>query len=445
MAENLFDKIKNIISPSKAKNSFKPGTFSIGCKPDGTEDQTGFFDAFKKISGVEIENKTFDKLRTIVKISNSGKTGTITGDGVNWFFKQMNWPLPNQLGSVVDSFNPEVLNGAIGAAQQIAQKAKQRNFNFSDIPEVLQDVGNFEALLSGIFTPKNVDKREFEDKCEAIEYAMSFANDFGGKYKFLFVVEFIPNPDFKDLITTNINPAAFVKEFSPPQLVIEHEEVNMYNVRTKIPKYINFQNANMVFYDDGRNHVITMIENYLKTISPVINNDDNLTLEENSLNYGNIKNSSSLRLLDDSSPFSGILSTNTKNILKEIRVYHVFMSGNYFNMYSFLNPRFTSITIEPFNMEDSNITTISTEFNYDSMYLETNRSFYSDKNRGRLEQASNLKDVGITFKDNKEPINKPNDNPIGNNIFNDKRIITNTINNKTSIFEDGIKKIIKFN
>lgn len=418
MASNLFNNLKNIISPNRSKNSFNPGTFSIGCETDNTNQQTTFFDAFNKISGLQIENKTFDKLKTIVKISNSGKTGTIFGGedgGVNWVFNQMKWPLPDQFGSIVKSFNPQVVNSAIGAAGQIAEKVKQRNFNFKDIPEVLQDMGNFEALLGGIFTPDNVDKREFEDKCEAINFAMDFAKDYGMKYKFLFVVEFVPNDAYKNIINGKINPAAFVKEFTPPQLVIEHEEVNMYNLRTKIPKYINFQNCNMVFYDDGRNHVMTMMENYLKTMSPVINNDDNLSLEANSQNFGNVKNSSSLRVLDDSSTYAGITSTNdsTQNILKEIRIYHVFFSGHYFNMFTFLNPRFSSITIEPFNMEESAISMISTEFNYDSMYMETNRPFHSDKNRGRIANSSELK-TGIKFKGISAPDKKPNENDISN-------------------------------
>lgn len=412
LRQNLFKQLSNMFSGSKDTNAFKQGEFKIGpCsgEPQKQNERNGFFDAIKKVSGLEIENKTFEKLKTIAKISDSGKTGTITGDGVGWVFGKMNWPLPEQLGSVVKSFNPQVANGAIGAAKQIAEKVKQRNFKFEDIPEVIQDMGNFEAMLGGIFTPETPNKRSI--KCEAIDYAMDFAKDYGMKYKFLFVVEFVPNDSFYSAINGGINPAAFVKDFTMPQIAIEHEEVNMYNLRTKIPKFINFQNANMTFYDDGRNHVMSMITNYLKTMSPAFRLDNPLTLETYSQGYGDISNSSSLRVLDDSSVYSGLTTTNdsTKNILKEIRVYHVFMSGHYFNMYSFLNPRFSNITIEQLSMEENAVSMVSTEFNYDTMYIEPNRPFYSDKHSGSL-QTSSILATGITYKGMGAPDTKPNNN-----------------------------------
>lgn len=396
----------------KTTNAFKQGTFRIqACEPKVSQETT-FLDGLKKISGLEIGNKTFDNLKTIAKISDLGQTGTIVGDGVDWVFDKMKWPLPDQMGSVVKNFNPQVANAAIGASKQIAQKVKQRDFKVSDIPEYLQDMGNFEALLSGIFVPKKIDEREFT-KCEAIDYAIDFAKDYGMKYKFLFVVEFVPHDAYAAAINGGINPAAFVKDFTIPQINIEHEEVNMYNVRTKVPKFINFTNANMVFYDDGRNNVMTMISNYLKTMSPAFRSDDPLFIENNGRSFADVRNSSSIRVLDDSSGYAGLYPTSdaTKNIFKEIRVYHVFFSGHYFNMYSFMNPRFSNIAIEQLSMEANAVSVINAEFNYDTMYIETNRPFYSDKHSSNLATSSKL-NTGIKFKGEGPPGAGANNNEI---------------------------------
>lgn len=418
MASNLFNNLTQIFAPKQTTNAFKKQangstTFKI-CESDNLEsEKTGLFDAIKKISGIEIENNVFNKLRTIAKLSDTGKTGTITGDGVKWVFDKMNYPLPDQLGSVVQNFNPQVVNSAIGAAKQIAQKAKQRDFKFSDIPEYVQDLSNFEALLGGIFVPNKVDTREVE-ACRAIDYAMDFAKDYGMKYKFLFVVQFVPNAGFAPLLQ-GINPAAFVKEFTPPQITIEHDEVNMYNYRTKVPKAVMFPNTSMALYDDGRNHVMTLIESYLKTISPIMRNENGFSLESNTFNFGGNQFSSSLKVLDDSSPYYDVQAAHelVRSILSEIRIYHVFLSGHFYNTYGFLNPRFTTVQVEPLSMESSDVSMVNIEFNYDSMYIEANRPFKSDKNNLQLQRSSVL-NTGIVYKPNNINPDKPNNNDISN-------------------------------
>jgi hypothetical protein len=81
-------------------------------------------------------------------------------------------------------------------------------------------------------------------------------------------------------------------------------------------------------------------------------------------------NFSNKDLLSTSYTSLDVDDTNTMNILKEIKVYHIYDFGTYMNVYHFTNPKVLSIALDNWSMEENEGNTIVGDFSYDGVHIE---------------------------------------------------------------------------
>lgn len=343
-----------------------PRKFIISCpEKEKPTDKFSAFDAISNVSGLEIQNKAFDRLRTLVKIGNTAQKNTVVGDGVAWVFDKMglNYELTN---SSILQFSPSVANTAIGSAKQIAEKIKQGNFQLEDIPQYLADFTNLEKLIKGLYTdPKEVNQAI--EVCQSTHYASDLIG-YAPKFKFMFVVEFVLNGEYHPTFLANGNrkTAAFCQTFERPNPTFEYEMVNMYNFRTRVLTKVTYPSATMTFLDDSQNHVMEFFQQYMREMSPLYRLEDPSDFENNGMNFSSNARSSSMKQ-PSIAPH--------KDIFREIRVYHLWQSGRYFNLYRYFNPKIEEIQFDPYDMADGQTTTIGCQFAYDSLNVQTGLYF----------------------------------------------------------------------
>lgn len=192
------------------------------------------------------------------------------------------------------------------------------------------------------------------------------------KFKFLFIVEFIFQDDFQAALGENGNNMAFVvRTASRPNVNVEYEDINLYNFRTKIPKFTEYQPISMSFFDDQSNQTTSFYKKYLELLIP------NMSIPEASVD---LYESSSLNFTDDkdTSPFSSSSlqalpgKSGHKNIIKSVRLFHIWGWGQFVNVYKFHNPKISEINVSDLDMETNDLCEIQIQFSYDGLNIETN-------------------------------------------------------------------------
>lgn len=367
-----------------------------------TADRRDFFNSIGKIGDIAVLNSVGGGnigkgLRTLNSISNSIRVGTgalptsigtSIDTGANWVL-QTTGIAP----TVVDAlrpFNPAIANQAYGQAQQVYSKVKQGNFKASDIPYALQDFQNLERLGRNIFTPGSGDAQtSLGERCEASPYAIDLVAR-APKFKFLFVVQFVPASGYGPLGGQDFGPldmAFVVKKSSRPNLKFHHEDVNYYNFRTKVITKTEFDDMNMSFHDDTLNLGTQFYHSYMRAMSPITGIESsgaqsdmleqggmdfvNNTLSENQI----IKQIAASRYAAS----TGTLVNDQKQVFSEIRIYHLFDNGNRMNVWRFFNPRITNLNLDDLDMAVGNEgSELSLTFNYDSVFLDPDVSLASD-------------------------------------------------------------------
>lgn len=338
-----------------------------------------FFQLAGKVGDLEVLNDIGASsigtgLRSLASISNSVRTGcgaqpTILGDiagkvldgvegGAEWVLNSVG--LDGAVVKAVQAFNPGVANRGYGAAKQIYQRVKQGNFNYTDIPTAMQDFQDLERLGRSIFTPGKSDARSaLNDVCQASPFAMDLVQR-APKYKFLFLAQFIYNTGYE----TGPKSLAFViKTADRPDIEYVTQDVNFYNFQSKVITNSKFKEMSMTFHDDNKNQAMNFYNFYRQSTVPVANVSSGWEMSKNGMILDPALNSSNL----------GALVGDVVSVFSEIRLFHIYDSGQFMNVYKFIRPRLTSMDLDGLDMSAGDVgNELSIKFFYDTVYIEDN-------------------------------------------------------------------------
>lgn len=371
-------------------------------------DRRNFFKAVGKVGDIEALNrgataKISQGLRTLASISDTIRTGcgslpTSIGSaigqgldaGVGWVLDNVG--IARSAIDAVNRFNPGIANQALGQAQAIFQKVKQGNFKPSDIPGALQNLQNLERLARRIYTPGDTSQTKLVVPCEPSPYAMELISR-APKHKFMFVAQIIFNESYQEL--ANLDIAFLVKTMSRPTIKYHAEEANFYNFRAKVVARTEFNDIQMTFYDDMRNMAGAFYAAYTRATVPITNYPtSNMTFdfENEGMNFesgdgaGDVDSFAIAGTTDApvgarfpvnkrAASYAG-LAGNSKTIMREIRLFHLYDGGRLMNVYTFYNPYITEFSLDDLDMTASDVTTeVKFTFNYDSVYVNTSIPF----------------------------------------------------------------------
>jgi len=348
-----------------------------------------FFGALGKIGDIEVLNRFGDGdvsagLRDLASISD----GIRTGDTSSAIIPNDNGYVFNALAinqneaTKAGQFNPGVLNRATAQADGVLESVRAGNFKLSDIPDVSQDFQNLTQLMGGIFTDDSGHSSTRDlGVCGASPYAIDLVQ-YAPKYKFLFIVQITLDPIYSDLGESADKLAFVVKTSTRPNVNIEHEEVNMYNFWTRVPKRAVYEPITMRFYDDNKGIAHLFYTSYLRSLSPIsrlggMDSGAGLNtgfFEENSMNFNsrNLESAASLTALEGNIP----------SIIKEIRLFHIYSYGKFMNVYHFYNPKLLTMNLDDLDVaENAGGNEIELQFAYDAMHITPAFSIQQDPNR----------------------------------------------------------------
>lgn len=356
-----------------------------------------FGNAVGKVGDLEVLNSVGGGavgrgLRTLSSISNTIRTGcgalpTSIGStieaGANWVLE--NTGIAPTVVEAVRNFNPGIANQAYGQAKAIFEAVSNGRFKGSDIPGVLQDIQNLERLGRNIFTPNTAQGVTSID-CLNSPYAMDLIAR-APKHKFMFVVQFIFEQGYGELESNQM--AFVVKKSTRPNIKFETEDVNYYNFRTQVISKTTFEPMTMTFHDDMSNQSMLFYNAYRNAMSPITNMDAAQGLvdpENGGMAFDGIDTGFIGYTTIGANRYTGsrgpLLNegSDVKNIIKTIRMFHIYEGGRLMNVFHFLNPRITQMTLDDVDMSETAGTEVGITFSYDSVYLETdvpaNRSDY---------------------------------------------------------------------
>lgn len=352
-----------------------------------------FFNSVGKVGDLAVLNsigggKIGSGLRTLASVSNSirGGCGSLPSvisssldAGANWVLETTG--IAPTVINTLQGFNPGIANHAYSQAQTIYSQVKAGGFKATDIPGYIQDFTNLERLATNIFTPSGSDAQvALGEHCEASPYAVDLIAR-APKYKFLFVVQFIPDAAYSALGTNQFGPldmAFTVKHSTRPDARFVHEDVNYYNFRTKVATRTEFQDMNMTFHDDTLGYASSFYKSYLRAMSPItgLENPDSGLMEESGMDYvGNtLVNNEIINSIQGNryAASTGPLAGNSKQIFREIRLYHVYDYGNTMDVYRFMNPRVATLSLDDLDMSvGSEGSELSMSFHYDSVFIDS--------------------------------------------------------------------------
>lgn len=427
--------------------------FRVNCPSSerlkGNQNRNTLVDAISKVAGLDIDNKVVNGLKTLSSTYSVLSGAPIIGDGIKEVAAATGLPVP--LGSIVEQFNPGVANQAYSAMTQIGQKIKQRDFKFSDIPQYSADLINFGKLASRIISPGAATSQGEVELCGISPYATDLIRLGGVKQKFLFVMEFIFSHsgdalsylgDSSGGLQHTNGFAMFIKSCDRPTITYNYEDMNMYNLRTKVVKNLQYEPLNMVFYDDAQNRVANFLNYYLKSTSPMhrVSREALLqpSVEQQTMAFGE-----DTGFLPDYVASVGSTITNPDlgtvpefevlGPLAAIRLHHAYNYGKFLNVYTFIRPRFHQIQFDEVSMEMSDSNTVTVNFSYDLLHVDTQSDLNSvkDKQMGRY-VLRNVKDASG------DPVLA---RPASGSSTGPASTVTGTIQREVAKITDSIKKI----
>lgn len=310
---------------------------------------------------------------------------------------------PNSLGNRIAA---KALNTGINAGKDLARDIVNKNLRLDNLKEfslrkVLSGESGLTDQLGGIFgiKPSRTGKageiannvKSFSALVGANEKGLSEASasqragitseDPNGdresyaqllakwhpKLPFLFIVQFEFNSAFKGLAQQNtVEFAVMVNKCDRPGYQINHDEVNMYNFKTHVPKSVTFPPIKMQFLDDVTSATMNFLIGYMRLISPItgLSTDDSRNrLEQGSFDYAQQSLSSSYFFSDNE-------SSTSISILKNINIYHVTNGGKNMDKYTLIRPRIQEINFSDLTMETTSASVADLTINFDSVYTE---------------------------------------------------------------------------
>lgn len=201
------------------------------------------------------------------------------------------------------------------------------------------------------------------------------------KQKFLFQVQFFIDPQVFNEVKGGVSELTlakfgfFVKQIDRPKVEYAYEDINMYNVRTRVLTRINHQPLNISLWDDARNTVGEFVNLYRRAHTPSARQDE--------YTGGNVEESGftfSTGILNPSArDFSTrvALPGNAKHFLKEIKISQIYSThsshqSHAFEMtvYRFFNPVIKAFDFDDVNHETGESNGVTMQIDYDSLFIE---------------------------------------------------------------------------
>jgi hypothetical protein len=157
-----------------------------------------------------------------------------------------------------------------------------------------------------------------------------------------------------------------IHKFDRPEITVEHDEINLYNFKTFVPKSIKYGQVNLEFHDDQTNHSLNFLTSYIRRVSPLFNQKTGTNLEINGLNFENASSSYGLHT-KGMEP-----SSDNVNLINNVTVYHLYNYCNTMDVHTFNNPKIEKASMNELNMAEGSVgSSISLTLNYDNYYLDT--------------------------------------------------------------------------
>ena len=349
---------------------------------DAAKRRQGLISGLEKLAGIEGTGVVQEALDTIVSATHVGGTEweRIVDAGAEGILTSVLGDQGTKLiTGVLNDITPHGVNTAVNSAKQIYDKVKGRDLDWKDIPQYVSDFKNLYEVGKNVLDPffeNNAPSTEPVVACSASPYAMDLIS-LGTKFKFLFVVEFHFNPAYQKLV--DVSPAYVVKTADRPSIQYEYEDINMYNFHTKVAKRSSFAPLTMSFYDDEQNHATAFYNAMMRLMSPVTNVATSFFLEEDGMNFGDLKNTQigrdaetqGIAAYQHSASIGPMLGTNT-SIIEAITLHHVYMGGKRVNRYTFHRPRVINMTLDQMDMTAGEVSELRLEFAYDSIEITNN-------------------------------------------------------------------------
>lgn len=259
---------------------------------------------------------------------------------------------------------------AVNIASGIFDRVKEGKLRTKDYKNIAGDLLNVKRVatdaLRGEYT--KVDRRikkaqELDRNMPPSPYAMDLIAK-APKHRFMFVVSFIYETPYNEMGQTEF--AFVVKTTSRLKVKYITENANYYNYRTKYIVRTEYDSLSLSFYDDIDNQLMTFIKMHMDATIPVSQQRGGIGPEPEKLG------------MDFASPAPSTASfapytDQTKNVIRCVRLFHVYDSGNSMNVFEFIRPKITEIELDDLTMSETGDGCEGRlTLDYDSVHLELN-------------------------------------------------------------------------
>lgn len=221
---------------------------------------------------------------------------------------------------------------------------------------------------------------------DTTSYAQNLVNQFAPKQKFLFLMQI----KFKGTFST-IFPKTFtflIKKADRPRIKIEHEEINMYNFRTRFAKFVVHDPISLEFYDAIDKSTLNFFLTYMKVISPTIRSAFTSgstalsEIESSGMNFDSGYLTNPNEAPTGSHQWSGSMNTaaltgatdvlpdEQTSIIEEIAIFHIYQFGLFADVYHYMNPRITDFGLDDLDMANGTVgNSMTLSFMYDAFNM----------------------------------------------------------------------------
>lgn len=151
-----------------------------------------------------------------------------------------------------------------------------------------------------------------------------------------------------------------IKQITRPAPNVIYEDVNFYNFMTKVATKVDFGVITATLYDDSNNNAHDIFRYYMETISPITRQTREFAVDLD--RHGQFGSGSLGRLPNNAS---------RNGPIKSIRVNHITNNRGRMVVYDFLNPKIQNVTLDELDMTQSDVSTITFTFIYDSYHTDT--------------------------------------------------------------------------
>lgn len=236
------------------------------------------------------------------------------------------------LGQAIDQFNQQNLSpGQLSETARVIKDAA-----LSSLPTILRQ-------------PPTAGAVEFQPK--AGEWvSVHYADDLiahAPKFKFLFKVTFEGFGDQEF--------SYFVHRCDKPKVMLNHQDINYYNFRSRVLTSVTYQPLSMTLLDETGNSVNNFFVTYLSKTSGT--------------GSGNWGVDAGFGSASSSKPYE---QNRGYSVGKRVIIEQVFANGLYSNLFELVNPRIESFDFDELNMEDSTSgSMLNITLSYDALRCKT--------------------------------------------------------------------------